>query len=60
MTRDMGGPLMIAAMTVMMLAMAGFSPAFLARRVPAAWRERIRHAIRRPAGQPAAGREGTR
>lgn len=60
MTGDKGGAVMIAAVTVMMLAMAGFSLAFLARAVPAAWREHIRRALRRPAGLPSAVREGTR
>jgi hypothetical protein len=50
--------LMIAAMTVMMLAMAGFSLAFATRAVPAAWRERLRRAARRLAGT--ASREGVR
>jgi len=49
-----------AVMIVMMLVMGGFSLAFLARAVPAAWRERIRHAIRRPASLPAASKEGAR
>jgi hypothetical protein len=50
-----------ALMIVMMLAMSGFSLAFLARAVPAAWRGRIRHAARRLASPPAAtGKEGTR
>lgn len=55
------GTAMAAVMIVMMLVMGGFSLVFVARAVPAAWRERIRHAIRRPAG-PAAGtsKEGTR
>jgi hypothetical protein len=64
MTHDMGGaasPVMIAAMTVMMLAMAGFSLAHLARAVPATWRARLRHTTRRSASLPAAtGKEGTR
>ncbi len=61
MAHDMGGALMTAAMIVMMLAMAGFSLAFARRAVPAAWRERIRRAIRRPAGLPGAGgKEGAR
>ena len=63
MAHDMGGAagaLMIAAMIVMMLLMGGYSLAFLARAVPARWRGRTRHAIRRPAGLPAGGKEGTR
>jgi hypothetical protein len=53
------GAAMIAVMTMMMLAMAGFSLRYAARAVPAAWRERIRRAIR-AAGRPAAtGGEGT-
>lgn len=46
---------------VMMIVMGGFSLAALSRAVPAAWRERIRQAIRRP-GSPPAGTstEGTR
>ncbi len=59
MTRDMGGAVG-AVMIVMMLVMGGFSLAFLARAVPARWRERIRHAIRRPTGLLAGGKEGTR
>lgn len=53
MGHGMGGAVMTTAMIVMMLVMGGFSLAFLARAVPAAWRERIRHAIRRPASLPA-------
>ncbi len=60
MAHDMGGAVMITAMIVMMLAMGGFSLAFLARAVPAGWRERIRHAIRRPTRLPAASKEGAR
>ena len=62
MTHNMGGgALTIAAMIVMMLVMGGFSVAFLGRAVPAAWRERIRRAARRPAGLPGtAGKEGAR
>jgi len=61
MAHDMGGAVMITAMAVMMLAMGGFSLAFLARAVPAAWRQRIRHAVRRPASLPAAtSKEGAR
>jgi hypothetical protein len=53
MTHDMSGATAIL-MILMMLAMAGFSLAFLARAVPAAWRGRIRAAVRRPA-TPLAG-----
>ena len=60
MAHDMGGAAMTALMIVMMLAMARFSLAYAVRAVPAAWRGRLRHAIRRPAGLPAAGRERTR
>jgi hypothetical protein len=60
MAHDMGGAVMITAMIVMMLAMGGFSLAFLARAVPAAWRQRIRQAIRRPARLPAASKESAR
>jgi hypothetical protein len=62
MTLDMGGAagaVMIAAMLVMMLVMGGFSLRFLARAVPARWRGRIGHAIRRPAGLLAGGKGGT-
>jgi hypothetical protein len=60
MAHDMSGTAG-ALMIVMMLAMSGFSLAFLARAVPAAWRGRIRHAARRLPGLPAAtGKEGTR
>jgi hypothetical protein len=45
-----------AVMIVMMLAMAGFSLAFLGRAVPAAWRERFR----RRASLRADGKEGAR
>jgi hypothetical protein len=58
MTLDMGGAagaVMIAAMLVM----GGFSLRFLARAVPARWRGRIQHAVRRPAGLLAGGKEGT-
>lgn len=48
-------------MIVMMIVMGGFSLAALSRAVPAAWRDRIRQAIRRPASPPAGpGTEGTR
>ena len=47
-------------MIVMMIVMGGFSLAALSRAVPA-WRDRIRHAIRRPASPPArTSAEGTR
>jgi hypothetical protein len=60
MAHDMAG-LAGALMIVMMIVMGGFSLAFLARAVPAAWRGRIRHAARRLASPPAAtGKEGTR
>lgn len=60
MAHDMSGTAG-ALMIVMMLAMSGFSLAFLARAVPAAWRGRIRRAARRLASPPAtAGKEGTR
>jgi hypothetical protein len=51
-----------ALMIVMMLVMSGFSLAFLARAIPAAWRARIRHAARRLASPLTAttGKEGTR
>jgi hypothetical protein len=58
MTLDMGGAagaVMIAAMLVMMLVMGGFSLRFLARAVAGG----IQHAIRRPAGLLAGGKEGT-
>jgi hypothetical protein len=64
MAHDMGGAagaLMIAAMTVMMLVMAGFWMASLGRAVPAAWRAHIRRPARRPASLPGtAGQEGAR
>jgi uncharacterized membrane protein len=61
MAHGMGGALMTAAMIIMMLGMAGFSLAFLRRAVPAAWRERIARAARRPAGLPHMdGKEGAR
>jgi hypothetical protein len=63
MAHDMGGAVaavMITAMIVMMLVMGGFSLAFLARSVPAAWRARIRHAIRWPTSLAGTSREGTR
>ena len=44
-------------MIVMMIVMGGVSLPALSRAVPAAWRDRIRHAIRRPART---GTEGTR
>jgi hypothetical protein len=58
---DMGGAGMITAMILMMLVMAGFSLAALARYLPAAWRARARQAITRP-GTLAhrAGKEGAR
>ena len=60
MAHDMAG-LAGALMIVMMIVMGGFSLAFLARAVPAAWRGRIRHAARQLASPPAAtGKEGTR
>ena len=60
MAHDMSSTVTVL-MIVMMLAMSGFSLAFLARAVPAAWRRRIRHAARRLAGLPAvAGKEGAR
>jgi len=47
-------------MIVMMIVMGGVSLAALSCAVPAAWRERIRHAIRRPASPPArTSTEGT-
>lgn len=59
MMHDMGGAADVL-MIVMMFAMAGFSLAFAARVNPA-WRQRIRHAIGRPADRPAAtSEEGTR
>ena len=51
----------VVVMIVMMIVMGGFSLAALSRAVPAAWRDRIRQAIRRPAGPPAGtSAEGTR
>jgi hypothetical protein len=56
MAHDMSAPT-----AVLMIVMGGFSLAFLARAVPAAWPGRIRHAARRLASPPAAtGKEGTR
>ena len=40
-----------------MIVMGGFSLAALSRTLPAAWRDRIRHGLRRPARTSA---EGTR
>ena len=60
MTHDMVGATG-AVMIVMMLVMAGFSLAFLARAVPGAWRGRIRHAARRLASLPTGtSKDGTR
>ncbi len=60
MAHDMAGAAG-AVMIVMMLVMGGFSLAFLARAVPAAWRGRTRHAVRRLANAPAGtSKEGTR
>ena len=61
MGHNMGGAVMIAAMTVMMIVMGGFTLAGLARFVPAAWRARARHAIGRLWSRPApAGKQGAR
>lgn len=64
MAHDMGGAAgaaMIAVMILMMAGMTGFALAYLRRAVPAAWRGRIRHALRRPASlAPGTGREGAR
>jgi hypothetical protein len=45
----------------MMIVMGGFILAGLARLVPAAWRARARHALRRPGSLPVpVGKEGAR
>jgi len=50
-----------ALMIVMMIVMGGFSLAALARWVPAAWRARVRRAVRRPGSLPApAGKDSAR
>ena len=60
MAHDMAGAAG-AVMIVMMIVMGGFSLPFLARAVPAAWRGRIRHTVRRLASLPAGtSKEGTR
>jgi hypothetical protein len=55
------GSAVTAVMIVMMIVMGGFSLAALSRAVPAAWRERIRHGIRRSASLTAGtGQESAR
>jgi len=59
MAHDMAGAAGVL-MIVMMLAMSGLSLAYLARAVPVARRERIRHTVRRLVRLPAGtGKEAT-